>query len=146
MRLFSAPMPQEEDQERLDLLWRLVAHNRVTIHAEAVWGEKGDALNVGLAGLWPAKQFQEAELKRRLLMVLQRHLEAHGKVTRIDQPGSEVHGDPRTLYEFRTDCRSPQLERLWRRFSNKNVYIETVLELDDPKCPWLIVRKVKLKD
>lgn len=139
-------MPREEDQTRLELLRRLVAHNWVTIKPLAVWGERNDALNVGLAGLWPARQLQEGEMKRRLLMVLQRHLESGGKVTRIDQPGSETYGDPRTLYEFRTDCGSPRLEKAWRRFSSRDVYIETELNLDDPRCPWLIVLKVKLRD
>ena len=54
-----------------------------------------------------------------------------GDANRVDVPGdTDWRLDPETRYEFRL------------AFADTNVYVKTVLDLDDPDDPALVVKKV----
>jgi len=126
-------MPAETDPERLKLLVRLLLGGvgHVEFTPAALTGKPTDADSAGLYGVF-GSDVSRAELKVQLREAVVAFLRQNGKVTRVDKPGDRgTQMDPATFYEFRIEL------------AGTRVYVETILSLDEPDDPELLVLKVK---
>jgi len=126
-------MPKETDQERLDLLARVLlgAIGFVSFDERAHLGNPNEPDDLGLIALFGENTTYSVQ-RTQLRDVLVDFLRGGERPSRVEFPGDREYAkDPETRYEFRLDI------------AGRGVYVKTMLRLDDPDDPELVVKSVK---